>query len=100
MNLLFYCKLLFSCKVLFYCKVNPLQKKLTIFKMSGTSKKITETLKTILCKNMNQETESLNAMNVTTVLQEKIVLFIASAKILECKGSISPSCFYGQLPNY
>ena len=24
----------------------------------------------------------------------------ASAKILEHEGSISPSCFYGQLPDY
>ena len=45
MNLLFYCKVLFYCKIQFYCKINPLQKKLTIFKTSGTSKlKITEIL--------------------------------------------------------
>ena len=36
---------------------------------------------------------------VTTVLEE-IVLFFASAKILERKRSISPSYFYGQLPDY
>ena len=40
-------------------------------------------MKTILCKNTNYETESLNAMNVATVLEEKIVLFIGSAKISE-----------------
>ena len=39
-------------------------------------------------------------MNVTTALEEKIVLFIASAKIPEREGSISPSSFYGQLPDY
>ena len=38
-------------------------------------------------------------MNVTTVLEEKIVSFITSAKILERKGSISPPSFYGQLPD-
>ena len=40
--------------------------------------------------------ESLNTMNVTTVLK-KIVLFIASAIILELEGRISPSSFFGQL---
>ena len=49
---------------------------------------------------MNHETESLNTMNVATVSEGKIVLFIGSAKIPEHKGSISPSSFYGQLPNY
>ena len=44
--------------------------------------------------------ESLKTMNVTTVLEEKIVLFIASPEILECEGSISPSSFYGKLPDY
>ena len=39
-------------------------------------------------------------MNITTVLEEKIVLFIAAAKILEQEGSISLSSFYGQLPDY
>ena len=39
-------------------------------------------------------------MNVATVLEEKIVLFIGSAKIPEREGSISPSSFYGQLPDY
>ena len=34
-------------------------------------------------------------MNVTTVLEEKIVLFIALGKILEREGSILPSSFYG-----
>ena len=57
-------------------------------------------MKTILCKNMNHETESLNAMNVATVLEGKIVLFIGSAKIPGREGSISPSSFYGQLPDY
>ena len=38
MSLLFYCKVLFYYKVLFYCKANPLQKKLAIFKTSGTRK--------------------------------------------------------------
>ena len=50
MNLLFYCKALFYLKVLFYCKVNTLQKKLTIFKTSGTIKqKITEILLKLFC---------------------------------------------------
>ena len=39
-------------------------------------------------------------MNVATVLEEKTVLSIASAKIPECKGSISPASFYEQLPDY
>ena len=34
-------------------------------------------------------------MNVTTVLEGKIVLFIALGKILEREGSILPSSFYG-----
>ena len=49
---------------------------------------------------MNHETESLNAMNVATVLEEKTVLFIASAKIQEGEGDVSPFSFYGQLPDY
>ena len=36
-------------------------------------------------------------MNVATVLEGKIVLFIGSAKIPEREGSISPFSFYGQL---
>ena len=36
-------------------------------------------------------------MNVATVFEEKIVLFTASAKILQHEGSILPSSFYGQL---
>ena len=39
-------------------------------------------------------------MNVTTVLEEKTVLFIASIKVPERERSISPSSFYGQLPDY
>ena len=39
-------------------------------------------------------------MTVTTLLEEKIVCFIAFAKASECEGSISPSSFYGQLPDY
>ena len=35
---------------------------------------------------MNHETESLNAMNVATVFEEKIVLFIASAKNSQRRG--------------
>ena len=46
------------------------------------------------------ETEPLNAMNVATALEGKIVLFIGSAKIPEREGSTSPSSFYGQLPDY
>ena len=55
-----------------------------------------------LQKNMNCAfpAESLNTMNVTTVLEGKIVLFIASAKIPDREGSISPSAFDGQLPDY
>ena len=94
MRLLFYCKVLLNYKILFYCKVNPLQKKLTIFKMSGTSKQkknyFLEKYKSL----------SRNTMNVTSVLERKIVLFIASSKIPEPEGSISPSSFYGQLPDY
>ena len=51
-------------------------------------------------KNTNHETESLNVMNVATVLEEKIVLFTASTKILEREKSISPSSFCGQRPDY
>ena len=57
-------------------------------------------LKTILCKNTDHEIESLNAMNVATVLEEKIVLFIASAKIPRREGSLSSFSFYGQLSDY
>ena len=39
-------------------------------------------------------------MNVATVLDGKMVLFIGSAKIPEREGIISPSSFYGQLPGY
>ena len=49
---------------------------------------------------MNSETESLNAMNIATVLEGKIVLFIGSAKIPEREESILLSSFYGQLPDY
>ena len=35
---------------------------------------------------MNHKTESLNVMNVATVFEEKIVLFIASAKNSQCRG--------------
>ena len=42
--------LLLCCKVLFQCKVSPLQNKLTIFIMPGTSKqKITEILRKLFC---------------------------------------------------
>ena len=41
-----------------------------------------------------------NTMNVTTVLEEKIVLSSSSDKIQERERSISPSSFYGQQPNY
>ena len=37
-------------------------------------------------------------MNATNVLEEKIVLFIDSAKIPEREESISQSSFYQQLP--
>ena len=57
-------------------------------------------MKIILWKNANHSAESLNTMNVTTASEEKIVVFIASAKIPEREGSILPSNFYGQLPNY
>ena len=36
----------------------------------------------------------------TTILEEKIVVFIASAKILEREESFSPSSFYRKLPDY
>ena len=39
-------------------------------------------------------------MNVTTVLGEKIVLSNPSDKIPERERRISPSTFYGQLPDY
>ena len=41
-----------------------------------------------------------NTMNVTTVLEEKIVLSNPADKIPERERSISPSSFYGQLPDY
>ena len=53
----------------------------SILKMSGIYKKTKNywnALKTILCKNMNHETESLNAMNVATVFEEKIVVYCFS----------------------
>ena len=39
-------------------------------------------------------------MSVTTVLEEKIVLSNPLDKIRERERSISPSSFYGQLPDY
>ena len=39
-------------------------------------------------------------MNVTTVLEGKVVLFIATAKIPEPEGRYSPFSFCGQLPDY
>ena len=39
-------------------------------------------------------------MKVTTMLEGKIVLFIATAKIPEREGSYSPFRFYGQLSDY
>ena len=44
--------------------------------------------------------ERSNTVNVTTILEEKIVVFIASAKILEREESISQSSFYRKLPDY
>ena len=79
MSLLFCCKVLFYFKVLFYCKVNPLYKKLTIFKTPG--KRLLKFLE--------------NTMNVTNVLEEEIALFIAPAKISDRERSISPCSFYG-----
>ena len=61
-------------------------------------------MKTILLENANhfllskQNTrENLTTMKVTTVLEEKIVVFIGLAKIPEHKGSISPPSFHRQL---
>ena len=42
----------------------------------------------------------IKSQKVATVLEEKIVLFIASSKIPEGEGGISPFSFYGQLPDY
>ena len=55
-------------------------------------------MKTILCKNTNHETESLKTMKVTTVLEEKIVLFIALAKILKRERASHHSAFMGSCP--
>ena len=38
--------------------------------------------------------------SVGTLYSSRIVVYIASAKILEREESISPSSFYGQLPTY
>ena len=38
--------------------------------------------------------------SVGTLYSSRIVVYIASAKILEREESISPSSFYGQLPIY
>ena len=66
--------------------------------MSGTSKqKHTEILRKLICGKMRERS---NTVNVTTILEEKIVVFIASAKILEREESISPSSFYRKLPDY
>ena len=45
------------------------------------------------CKNEAREIHCLCCREVDVMLS-------ASAKILECEGSILPSSFYGQLPNY
>ena len=55
-------------------------------------------MKTILRKNTNHETESLNPMNVATVLEGKIVLFTGSAKILEREGAYYHPAFMGNYP--
>ena len=47
---------------------------------------------------MNHETELLNAMNVATVLEGKIVLFIGSAKIPEREGAYHHPTFMGNCP--
>ena len=38
--------------------------------------------------------------SVGTLNSGRMAVHIASAKILESEGSVSPSSFYGQLPNY
>ena len=45
------------------------------------------------CKNEAREIDRLCCREVDA-------MFIASAKIQECKGSISSSSFYGDLPDY
>ena len=94
MSVQFCCKVLFYWKVLFYCKVNPLQKKLTIFETSGTSKQK---------KNYFLESRIIKQnkrYNCIQLYQKENSLFFASAKILEREGGISPSSFYVQLPDY
>ena len=71
--------------LLFYCKV-LLQKKLFLKRLVQVNKRLLKFFE--------------NTMNVTTVLEEKMVLFNPSAKVLERERSISPSSFYGQLPDY
>ena len=95
MSLLFYCKVLFYCNVLFYCKVNPLQKKLTIFKTSGTSKQ----KRNYFVEKYKSLSRIIKHNKCYNCIRRKN-RFIASAKILEHKGSISPSSFNGQRHNY
>ena len=52
-----------------------------------------EKCKSFANKQEEYKGESNNTINVTNVIEEKIVVFIASAKILEHEGSISPSSF-------
>ena len=65
--------------------------------MSGTSKQNhTEILWKLICGKMRERSNTER----TTILEEKIVVFIASAKILEREESVSPSSFYRKLPDY
>ena len=46
-----------------------------------------------------QETSS-SILTATYQVQLTYIVLIVSGEILECEGSIYPSTFYGQLPNY
>ena len=53
----------------------------------------------MLWKNANRQAELLNTVNVTTALEEKIVLFIASAKFPQCEGASHHPAFKGNCPS-
>ena len=57
-----------------------------------------EKCKSSATKEPEYQGEHNNTVKITTVLEEKRVVFIPLAKISEHKGHISPSSFYRQLP--
>ena len=56
-------------------------------------------VQTIIQHLVFQETNN-SILTATYQVQLTYIVLIVSGEILECEGSIYPSTFYGQLPNY